>query len=780
MQSKGPVWLYSAFSIAAVLAVGPAPVQGLATDGDAQLEVVAQEEVPTEEDDVPGSDEGGVRGAAIGADEEQALVDAYVTQSVVDSLPEGVDTTDYLPEEDDRGLPMDAQSSRDEVLNATERQAYDKLLADIKSIADGKRSSTKFSLKPKELLGTDTLYSADLGVDIKTCTYDELDRAFWDRVMRMALALKNDYPHLFYWDYWGGTHGMNARCAWTYNRSKGRVQITSDVEYLFRVQPKYRVTHTDEYSMKSPVATRVATAIATAQAIAAEHASLAPAYRLLRYMQEVCTRNRYNWDAAELNTADQRFAHGYDDQQLIDVFDGDSTTNVVCAGYAKALKYLCDLSGRTDIECRYVSGANSYTTQGALSTAGSHAWNVVRMDDGRSYLVDPTNADYEYFTADGLPTSNDAVYNPSYFLVPPLSYVDGTYYLGRAYSGGMPLSSDWSRWVDPSPWFLDGYRTLYDYDEWTKALNSAEFLTLSEAAYGEADRRSIGFCDVELAYGLTGYDGTRKKPGVTVTYQGLVTLREGTDYSVSYKNNLNPGTATVTITGKGAYTGKREATFKIGFFCDVDPDDTVNHGFEVDWMGRMDISTGWEVADGYEYRGLKDVARCDFAAFVYRLGDLMDDGARNDSIALPGARVSSVLATVSDCDAETSHAAEIAWLIDSGISRGWSNSDGTVAFRPMDKVARQDMAAFLYRFADLRDDGRLNASLAQGAQAVVFSDVRHGDETNHASEVEWLASVGVTKGWEMSDGSYQFRGRTVVKRQDMAAFMYRLHTYLTS
>ena len=41
------------------------------------------------------------------------------------------------------------------------------------------------------------------------------------------------------------------------------------------------------------------------------------------------------------------------------------------------------------------------------------------------------------------------------------------------------------------------------------------------------------------------------------------TLKKGTDYTVSYKNNTNVGTATVTITGKGNYTGTVKKTFKI-------------------------------------------------------------------------------------------------------------------------------------------------------------------------------------------------------------------------
>ena len=42
-----------------------------------------------------------------------------------------------------------------------------------------------------------------------------------------------------------------------------------------------------------------------------------------------------------------------------------------------------------------------------------------------------------------------------------------------------------------------------------------------------------------------------------------VTLVEGTDYTVIYENNVNVGTATAYITGKGMYTGQIQCTFKI-------------------------------------------------------------------------------------------------------------------------------------------------------------------------------------------------------------------------
>ncbi|MFR4121233.1 MAG: Ig-like domain-containing protein [Lachnospiraceae bacterium] len=58
------------------------------------------------------------------------------------------------------------------------------------------------------------------------------------------------------------------------------------------------------------------------------------------------------------------------------------------------------------------------------------------------------------------------------------------------------------------------------------------------------------------------YNGSAQTQKITVKVNGT-TLKEGTDYSVSYKNNTNAGTATVTITGKGNYAGTVDKTFQI-------------------------------------------------------------------------------------------------------------------------------------------------------------------------------------------------------------------------
>lgn len=58
------------------------------------------------------------------------------------------------------------------------------------------------------------------------------------------------------------------------------------------------------------------------------------------------------------------------------------------------------------------------------------------------------------------------------------------------------------------------------------------------------------------------YTGKALTPKPTVK-NGNTTLKEGTDYTLTYKNNVNAGTATITITGKNSYTGSKTVTFKI-------------------------------------------------------------------------------------------------------------------------------------------------------------------------------------------------------------------------
>lgn len=58
------------------------------------------------------------------------------------------------------------------------------------------------------------------------------------------------------------------------------------------------------------------------------------------------------------------------------------------------------------------------------------------------------------------------------------------------------------------------------------------------------------------------YNTRAHTPEVTVTFEGS-TLEAGKDYDVAYTNNINAGTATVTVTGKGNFTGTASKDFAI-------------------------------------------------------------------------------------------------------------------------------------------------------------------------------------------------------------------------
>ena len=58
------------------------------------------------------------------------------------------------------------------------------------------------------------------------------------------------------------------------------------------------------------------------------------------------------------------------------------------------------------------------------------------------------------------------------------------------------------------------------------------------------------------------YSGAALTPNPVIK-DGSKTLAEGTDYTLSYSNNVNAGSASVTITGKGNYSGTQTAKFTI-------------------------------------------------------------------------------------------------------------------------------------------------------------------------------------------------------------------------
>ena len=272
------------------------------------------------------------------------------------------------------------------------------------------------------------------------------------------------------------------------------------------------------------------------------------------------------------------------------------------------------------------------------------------------------------------------------------------------------------------------------------------------------------------------YTGSPLEPEVRVELGGRA-LSRGADYSVTYRDNVGVGTATATVTGVGNYAGSASVTFVIVAAPDPDPEpsptpdpeptpvpdpepepvawtfrdvsSSVAHSDDINWLASAGVSTGWAESDGTRtFRPYWNVARADMAAFLYRLAGSPKYTAPSTS-------------PFKDVDSSTPHYKEICWLAEKGISQGWSVSGGK-EFRPYATVARCDMAAFLYRLA---------GSPSYTVSSKPFLDCN--SKTPHYKEVCWLASTGVSAGWNVSGGK-EFRSYNNVARADMAAFLHRM------
>ena len=106
--------------------------------------------------------------------------------------------------------------------------------------------------------------------------------------------------------------------------------------------------------------------------------------------------------------------------------------------------------------------------------------------------------------------------------------------------------------------------------------------------------KDISGAKVTVASKVT-FTGTSRKPAVTVMLSGKE-LVKNTDYTVKYSNNKAIGKATVTITGKGKYTGVIKKTFKIVPMKQVITSVTAKtKAFAVKWTKDLNV-------DGYQIK----------------------------------------------------------------------------------------------------------------------------------------------------------------------------------
>ena len=103
-----------------------------------------------------------------------------------------------------------------------------------------------------------------------------------------------------------------------------------------------------------------------------------------------------------------------------------------------------------------------------------------------------------------------------------------------------------------------------------RGMGNYDSSSISEQFYINA--RDMKYCKITLSSDSIQATGKKIEPGVTVKF-GEKTLKEGENFTVSYTNNIKPGTATVTVRGIGKYTGVLSVKFTIEAAADEKNDD---------------------------------------------------------------------------------------------------------------------------------------------------------------------------------------------------------------
>lgn len=346
---------------------------------------LAQADVRVELDGI----DGGSASVTVPEDDSAALLEGYLYQL------NGLEAPETVVKAESSGNTASRPATYMASMNPTLRAVYDQLVPEIQKIAAGQGSSSAFSLGiqmtfTKEELGIegDMLVRGDDGqYHFSEETGAAIEKAV-NEVMDMDMLLDQLLAHHPYELYWfDKSFGEGAiRFKYSYGTDGQQTVMVGDFVIMMAVSQDYAVTDaaTQQYYLYSPDTAKTgaaSAAAAKAAQVVAENRSKGTYGKLVAYREYITKAVDYNFDAA--NTANYPYG---DPWQLIYVFDDDPDTKVVCEGYSKAFKYLCDLTwtgSDPEVAC--------YLPTGTMD-GGDHMWNIVSIG-GVNYLTDITNCD---------------------------------------------------------------------------------------------------------------------------------------------------------------------------------------------------------------------------------------------------------------------------------------------------------------------------------------------------------------------------------------------------
>ena len=278
----------------------------------------------------------------------------------------------------------------------TDQALYNNLKSQISDVAYGRKASSDLFVSFDDLGIGDGLTKAELGLN------DEIYQVGSGYNSGIKSALSNIMPHTkeilytllvecpfeLYW--YDKTQGLSVSgYSYTARKVNGEYVLFLEGDYysdglLYSFVVANDYASTDSYTVNSSKVSAAKQAENNAKAIVNKYASLSDMEKLTKYKEEICSLVSYNSSAAG---GGARYG---DPWQMVYVFDRNSSTNVVCEGYAKAFKYLCD---HTDFTSDEINCIIAYGDFQGTSGSGGHMWNVVSLGNGTNYLVDLTNCD---------------------------------------------------------------------------------------------------------------------------------------------------------------------------------------------------------------------------------------------------------------------------------------------------------------------------------------------------------------------------------------------------
>lgn len=356
---------------------------------------LAQADVRVELDGI----DGGSASVTVPEDDSAALLEGYLYQL------NGLEAPETVVKAESSGNTASRPATYAVALNDVTNNIYRRLVPEIKKIAAGESASATIVITDmpitytQEVLGHITIIEGGALSKAASAKIDELFGADVNHDALLSKLLAN-MPYELYW--FDKTNGM----AISYGIEADENTVT--IPYIavgfcvadaYRDTTKYAVNEKGEtildeannpvpdYTAVDTAKTGVAkTAAVTAAQVVAENQGKGAYSKLVAYREYITKAVDYDFAAADENNG---YAYG-DPWQLIYVFDGDPKTNVVCEGYSKAFKYLCDLTwtgSDPEAACYLVTG----TMDGGIG-AGLHMWNIVSIG-GVNYLTDITNCD---------------------------------------------------------------------------------------------------------------------------------------------------------------------------------------------------------------------------------------------------------------------------------------------------------------------------------------------------------------------------------------------------